>query len=1152
MTSEDLLNTLEDLGDEEFDKFKWFLQQGDILRGRPVIRKSRLETSKRLETVDLMTQTYELPGALEVTKVVLERINRNDLLQSFSVSSPTTEVHINGGKTSKKKGDDEDGGKTSKKKGDDNDGGKTTKKKDDDDNGGKTSKKKADDEDGGKTSKKKGDDEDGGKTSKKKDDDDSDGKTSKEKVDDEDGGKTTQKKGDDGSVGKAKKKKGLFSSKTQAPTSDTDDMVVPVPEPHPITFYQQMLQSNFQDKFLGAEEEWAKDTQHLADIYTELYITARSGAHFHTQHEVRTLEKAWKPAEAEKSIQPTDMFEHPSGESKPIKTVMTNGIAGIGKTFLVQKFVLDWAEKRSNQDVHLIFPFTFRQLNPLKGEKFSLAELIHECIPETVGIPQDALNYIFTDVQSSGITNYDKSKFKLLFVFDGLDESRLHLDLHSEDIRSVDVTKATETDVLLRKLINGKLLRSARIWITTRPAAANQIPQEFINSITEVRGFTEPRKEEFFRKRFKDEEQANRIVSHIKTSRSLLIMCNIPVFCWITATVLEDVLKTREGGELPKTLTELYAEFLVFQIDHTKEKYGPEKSIQYIKSLAKLAFQQLEKGNLIFYEKDLRESGIDFVSARGGVSTQIFKEEQGRKGKDKMFSFVHLSVQDFLAAFYVKMSLINSNKNVMPLPPLSLKNLRLLLSKTSLKKIHRISIDRTLKSPNGSLDLFLRFLLGLSLQTNQEKLQNLLIKTDNNPLANQKTAQYIKKKLSESLSPERSINLFHCLNELNDSSLVEEIQQSLRSRRLSTEKLSLAQWSALVFILLSSEEDLDVFDLKKYSVFASEDAFLRLLPITKEASKVLLSACNLSKRSCSALSSVLSSQPSSLRELDLSNNDLQDSGVKLLSIGLGSPSCRLEKLNLSGCMISGKGCTSLATALRANPYHLSELDLSYNHPGDTATKLLSAGVEHQHWKLKTLRLEHGGEQRMKPGLKKYFCELTLDTNTANRNLKLSDNNRKVTAMSTQQPYAQHAERFDICLQLLCKHGVTGRCYWEVEWKGVVDIAVSYRGIRRRGDGVDCKFGCNRQSWSLMCSDVDRYSVWHNNTGKDISSSSFSSVSNRAGVYVDWPAGTLSFYRICSGSKTLLHTFHTTFTEPLYPGFGFCTLSFGSSVFLSSL
>jgi len=316
--------------------------------------------------------------------------------------------------------------------------------------------------------------------------------------------------------------------------------MVPVPEPQLITFYQQMLQSNFQDKFMCAQEGWAEDKQRLVDIYTELYITAGCDVHINTQHEVRQIEAARKPAEPEKAVKPRDMFKHPSGEYRPIKTVLTNGIAGIGKTFLVQKFVLDWAEHRSNQDVHLIFPFTFRQLNPLQGEKFSLAELIHECIPETVDIKEEALNDIFTALQSSGNSNYDKSKFKLVFVFDGLDESRLHLDLHVEDIGSVDVTKSTTTDVLLRKLISGKLLRSARIWITTRPAAANQIPRRFVSCMTEVRGFTDPQKEEYFRKRFRDEQQASSIISHIQTSRSLHIMCHIPVFCWITATVLED------------------------------------------------------------------------------------------------------------------------------------------------------------------------------------------------------------------------------------------------------------------------------------------------------------------------------------------------------------------------------------------------------------------------------------------------------------------------------------------------------------------------------------------------------------------------------------------------------------------------------------
>ncbi|XP_053183719.1 uncharacterized protein LOC128366987 [Scomber japonicus] len=373
--------------------------------------------------------------------------------------------------------------------------------------------------------------------------------------------------------------------------------------------------------------------------------------------------------------------------------------------------------------------------------------------------------------------------------------------------------------------------------------------------------------------------------------------------------------------------------------------------------------------------------------------------------------------------------------------------------------------------------------------------------------------------------------------ELNDSSLVEEIQQSLRSGSLSTDKLSPAQWSALVFILLSSEKDLDVFDLKKYS--ASEEVLLRLLPVVKASSKALLSGCNLSERSCAPLSSVLSSQSSSLRDLDLSNNDLQNSGVKQLSVGLESPHCGLETLSLSGCLITEEGCASLASALSANPSHLRELDLSYNHPGDSGEKLLSAGLENPHWRLDTLRMEHGGLQRLKPGVRKYACELELDPNTMNRKLKLSDNNRKVTHVEEDQSYPDHPDRFDSWSQLLCRNDLTGRCYWEVEWRGRVSISVSYRRISRKGGNSDCWFGGNDQSWSLWCSDYYGYSVRHNNRETPISSSSSSSVSNRVAVYVDCPAGTLSFYRVSSDTLIHLHTFNTTFTEPLYAGFWVC-------------
>ncbi|XP_023250101.1 stonustoxin subunit beta-like [Seriola lalandi dorsalis] len=170
-----------------------------------------------------------------------------------------------------------------------------------------------------------------------------------------------------------------------------------------------------------------------------------------------------------------------------------------------------------------------------------------------------------------------------------------------------------------------------------------------------------------------------------------------------------------------------------------------------------------------------------------------------------------------------------------------------------------------------------------------------------------------------------------------------------------------------------------------------------------------------------------------------------------------------------------------------------------------------------------------------PGVRKYSCELELDENTVNRKLRLSDDNRTVTFATEVQSYPDHPDRFNIWSQLLCRTGLTGRCYWEVEWRGLVHISVSYRGITSKGDNDDCWFGGNDQSWSLICSDDDdggRYSVWHNNRKTSISSSS---VSHRVAVYVDCPAGSLSFYRV-SDSLIHLHTFNTTFTEPLYPGF----------------
>ncbi|XP_028430061.1 NLR family CARD domain-containing protein 3 [Perca flavescens] len=723
---------------------------------------------------------------------------------------------------------------------------------------------------------------------------------------------------------------------------------------------QRKLKSNHKKKFQCVFEGIAKagNPTLLNQMFTEIFIMEGGTAEVNDEHEVRQIETASrKPDRPETIIRCEDIFKTPPGREEPIRTVMTKGVAGIGKTVLTQKFTLDWAEDKANQDIQFIFPFTFRELNVLKEKRYSLVELV---------------DHFFSETKEAGICRF--KEFQVVFIFDGLDECRLPLDFHNTEILT-DVTESTSVDVLLTNLIRGKLLPSARLWITTRPAAANQIPAECVDMVTEVRGFTDPQKEEYFRKQFRDNKQASRIISHIKTSQSLHIMCHIPVFCWITATVLEKVLKTRGGGELPKTMTEMYIHFLVVQSKLKNIKYhrGAEtdphwspETRKMIESLGKLAFEQLQKGNLIFYESDLTECGIDIreASVYSGVFTQIFKEESGLY-QDKVFCFVHLSVQEFLSALHVHLSFINSGVNLLAEEE----------STSRLLNAFRSAVDKALQSLNGHLDLFLRFLLGLSLQTSQTLLRGLMTQTGSSSQTNQKTVEYIKTKISENLSAERSINLFHCLNELNDCSLVEEIQQSLTSGSLSTDKLSPAQWSALVFILLSSEKDLDVFDLKKYS--ASEEALLRLLPVVKASNKALLSGCNLSERSCEALSSVLSSQSSRLRELDLSNNNLQDSGVYHLSSGLKCPHCRLETLSLSGCMISEEGCTSLASALRSNPSHLRVLDLSYNHLGDSGVKLLSILLEDPNWRLDTLRVEHGGPQRLRPGVRKCECVLSL-------------------------------------------------------------------------------------------------------------------------------------------------------------------------------
>ncbi|XP_064419072.1 NACHT, LRR and PYD domains-containing protein 3-like [Latimeria chalumnae] len=640
-----------------------------------------------------------------------------------------------------------------------------------------------------------------------------------------------------------------------------------------------------------------------------------------------------------------DVIFNPShSQQKAPRTFATKGIAGIGKTICVQKLIVDWAAGSVQPDFDFVFVFSFRELN-LLDRMCSLVELVAWFYP----------NMKFLDL----ILN--SRKYQCLFIFDGLDEFFKPLAFERHPTCS-DINNPLALEVIITNILQGNLLPFATIWVTSRPTALSQIPQCYLDQVTEIQGFQDAEKEEYIKKKCTDPELAQQIVSHVKKQRSLFTMCSIPAFCWILVTVFERVLRSNNAlctNSLPTTMTEIYTHFLIVMMTFAQQKldYGKrhyeEISVQLkhhqdtVFNLGMLAFNCLQDQRLIFYKKDLDHYGLDIALIRDGFCKEILVEDL-LISQVKAYSFIHLSVQEYFAALYVAASYSYQRLNLLNA---TMKDKIKGFLSPGFFQVFKKGYKEAVKSNSGHLDMFLRFLCGLCTEQNGKLLNGLL---ESKLEDSTKISSYIKAEIKGDISPQNCINLFHCLNELRDNSIVDEMKESLSSGVLTSQNLTPMEYSALAFVLQVSDSDMEEFDLSPYDI--SPYGLRRLQPGIKLFKKIKLADKSIRDDLIEAIGEVPAMPGSQVEELCLKNTDVQDSGVVVLSGMLKNPNCKLSKLILCRNDITEGCCKELASSLLHIP-SLKKLDLSNNHFGEAGLALLCVALREPDFRLQNLKLE---------------------------------------------------------------------------------------------------------------------------------------------------------------------------------------------------
>uniref|UniRef100_W5LXK1 FISNA domain-containing protein n=1 Tax=Lepisosteus oculatus TaxID=7918 RepID=W5LXK1_LEPOC len=686
----------------------------------------------------------------------------------------------------------------------------------------------------------------------------------------------------------------------------------------------------------------------LNDVFTHVWITEGSCVEVNHGHEVMQVETVSKITKSEIcSIKCNDIFKPLPGQTRPIRNVLMKGVAGIGKTFSVQKFILDWATGKDNQDFDFIFFLPFCKLNSIKSE-MSLQELVQCFCPEIKS--------------SANILDC----CKVLFIFDGLDGSRHPLNFTRNQIWS-DVKKPTSVDILIINLINGNFPVDASVWITSRPAATGLIPSELISRVTEVQGFEDKQKEEYIRKKCKSTDLADRIISHLKMLGSLYMMCYLPVFCWIVVTVLDHTLEENSGrrgksdSTQPDSLSKL-AKILQSEVSKQSLSTYSVSVPQEMDAACSLicirrtqaSFEPLGQLNIIAFRSECCScGGLSVFHTRIGLGLNVIFRKEKICFLKPIESVILFLVQSSDAGVSVAHTLSNNitiyirilyTLSTMKSNCINVNLVSYLHQQTALSQSH-------LATPPA--DIHVRFYLHcLSVSFKQCIVGELCQQEENSAQCTFCWAAGLKTSMN-TISGEGSVEEYLCVSPCFPPSTFLTI-----SSHLSFSSCIPRFETAVVFIILIhglSEKDNDMMLYITVELGAVKD-----VDELCRCSVCRMSWCELTERCCEDLASVVQFQHSSLRELDLSFNNLGDSGVKLLSAALRDPNCKLTTLKILRCELTERCCEDLASALQSQHSSLRELSLSLNNLGDSGVKLLSAALRDPSCKLTTLRMVRCG------------------------------------------------------------------------------------------------------------------------------------------------------------------------------------------------